>query len=204
MVTVLTDVRRAQRITERVPDPELPMLTLADLGVLRDVEVGEDGTVVVSPPRPTPAARPRPRSALSTPPSRATRKRPAGTTHRPVPNGVKSFTDPLTVRANLTGLGYYVQLPGLLADQADDQLRTAYTAAAGAAGVSSLTQLRTVGRGRLCARRPEAQNKRVPVGDIDPWIKLLSMMNDPNFGTDRRLRGFVTHTLAAFTALPTK
>ncbi|MFI2629527.1 1,2-phenylacetyl-CoA epoxidase subunit PaaD [Streptomyces collinus] len=48
MVTVLTDVRRARRIAERVPDPELPMLTLADLGVLRDVEAGEDGTVVVS------------------------------------------------------------------------------------------------------------------------------------------------------------
>ncbi|MCL6735673.1 1,2-phenylacetyl-CoA epoxidase subunit PaaD [Streptomyces neyagawaensis] len=44
----MTDVRRARHIAERVPDPELPMLTLADLGVLRDVEVGEDGTVVVS------------------------------------------------------------------------------------------------------------------------------------------------------------
>ncbi|MCK8436988.1 phenylacetate-CoA oxygenase subunit PaaJ [Streptomyces sp. D2-8] len=48
MVTVLTDVRRARHIAACVPDPELPMLTLADLGVLRGVEVGEDGTVVVS------------------------------------------------------------------------------------------------------------------------------------------------------------
>ena len=48
MVTVLTDVRHARHIAECVPDPELPMLTLADLGVLRGVEVGEDGTVVVS------------------------------------------------------------------------------------------------------------------------------------------------------------
>ncbi|MGJ5829962.1 1,2-phenylacetyl-CoA epoxidase subunit PaaD [Streptomyces ossamyceticus] len=48
MVTTLLDARRARHIAERVPDPELPMLTLADLGVLRDVEVGEDGTVVVS------------------------------------------------------------------------------------------------------------------------------------------------------------
>ncbi|MEV0225545.1 1,2-phenylacetyl-CoA epoxidase subunit PaaD [Streptomyces sp. NPDC050704] len=48
MVTVLTDVRHARRIAEQVPDPELPMLTLADLGVLRDVEVTEDGTVVAS------------------------------------------------------------------------------------------------------------------------------------------------------------
>ncbi|WLW50091.1 1,2-phenylacetyl-CoA epoxidase subunit PaaD [Streptomyces sp. YU58] len=48
MVTTLTDVRRARRVAEQVPDPELPMLTLADLGVLRDVEVSEDGTVVAS------------------------------------------------------------------------------------------------------------------------------------------------------------
>lgn len=36
----------ARRIAARVPDPELPMLTLADLGVLRDVRVRDDGTVV--------------------------------------------------------------------------------------------------------------------------------------------------------------
>ncbi|MFJ9250556.1 DUF4157 domain-containing protein [Streptomyces sp. NPDC101776] len=127
----------------------------------------------------------------------------AGTTHRPVPNGVKSFTNPLTVRTNLTGTGYYVQLPGRLANLTDDELRTAYTAA-GVGAVSPLTQLRTLGRGRLYAHRLEALGKRVPVGDIDPWMKLLSMMNDPNSGTDSRLRGFVSHTLAAFTALPTK
>ncbi|MBX4176173.1 MULTISPECIES: 1,2-phenylacetyl-CoA epoxidase subunit PaaD [Streptomyces rochei group] len=46
MVTALPDARRARRIAEQVPDPELPMLTLADLGVLRDVEVTGDGTVV--------------------------------------------------------------------------------------------------------------------------------------------------------------
>ncbi|WP_399881133.1 1,2-phenylacetyl-CoA epoxidase subunit PaaD [Streptomyces sp. BBFR51] len=48
MVTALLDARRARRVAEQVPDPELPMLTLADLGVLRDVEVGADGTVVAS------------------------------------------------------------------------------------------------------------------------------------------------------------
>ncbi|MGQ4389331.1 1,2-phenylacetyl-CoA epoxidase subunit PaaD [Streptomyces sp. SAS_270] len=50
MVTALprTDLRRARHIAEQVPDPELPMLTLADLGVLRDVEVTADGTVVAS------------------------------------------------------------------------------------------------------------------------------------------------------------
>ncbi|MFI5551427.1 1,2-phenylacetyl-CoA epoxidase subunit PaaD [Streptomyces sp. NPDC051738] len=48
MVTTLLDARRARHITARVPDPELPMLTLADLGVLRGVELTEDGTVVAS------------------------------------------------------------------------------------------------------------------------------------------------------------
>ncbi|MCC9154616.1 phenylacetate-CoA oxygenase subunit PaaJ [Streptomyces parvulus] len=48
MVTALLDTARARRVAERVPDPELPMLTLADLGVLRGVEVGADGSVVAS------------------------------------------------------------------------------------------------------------------------------------------------------------
>ncbi|MGX1032596.1 ring-1,2-phenylacetyl-CoA epoxidase subunit PaaD [Streptomyces ambofaciens] len=42
----LLDARRARQVAEQVPDPELPMLTLADLGVLREVEVVADGTVV--------------------------------------------------------------------------------------------------------------------------------------------------------------
>ncbi len=37
----------ATRIAASVPDPELPMLTLADLGVLRDVSL-DDGVVTVS------------------------------------------------------------------------------------------------------------------------------------------------------------
>lgn len=37
---------RARLIAAAVPDPELPMLTLADLGVLRGIEVEQDGTVV--------------------------------------------------------------------------------------------------------------------------------------------------------------
>ncbi|MFH8658401.1 1,2-phenylacetyl-CoA epoxidase subunit PaaD [Streptomyces afghaniensis] len=48
MVTTALDARRARRIAEQVPDPELPMLTLADLGVLREVSLTEDGTVVAS------------------------------------------------------------------------------------------------------------------------------------------------------------
>ncbi len=38
----------ARVIAESVTDPELPMLTLADLGVLRSVEVGSDGSVAVT------------------------------------------------------------------------------------------------------------------------------------------------------------
>jgi ring-1,2-phenylacetyl-CoA epoxidase subunit PaaD len=38
---------RAREIAEQVPDPELPMLTLADLGVLRTVDVDDDGVVTV-------------------------------------------------------------------------------------------------------------------------------------------------------------
>ncbi|WP_328476243.1 phenylacetate-CoA oxygenase subunit PaaJ [Streptomyces sp. NBC_00377] len=48
MVSTLTDARRARRIAEQVPDPEMPMLTLADLGVLRGVDVAADGRVVAS------------------------------------------------------------------------------------------------------------------------------------------------------------
>lgn len=47
-MTVLDDRARARRLAEQVTDPELPMLTLADLGVLRDVAVAADGTVVAS------------------------------------------------------------------------------------------------------------------------------------------------------------
>ena len=38
---------RFRTVAETVTDPELPMLTLADLGVLRDVRREDDGTVVV-------------------------------------------------------------------------------------------------------------------------------------------------------------
>jgi ring-1,2-phenylacetyl-CoA epoxidase subunit PaaD len=42
---VSADLELARRIAESVPDPELPMLTLADLGILRDVTI--DGARVV-------------------------------------------------------------------------------------------------------------------------------------------------------------
>lgn len=45
---VTAAMKDARLIAETVTDPELPMLTLADLGVLRDVEVTAQGRVVVS------------------------------------------------------------------------------------------------------------------------------------------------------------
>ncbi|MER6915344.1 1,2-phenylacetyl-CoA epoxidase subunit PaaD [Streptomyces sp. NPDC000594] len=48
MVTAPPTTDHARRIAGQVPDPELPMLTLADLGVLRDVEVTPEGAVVAS------------------------------------------------------------------------------------------------------------------------------------------------------------
>ena len=45
---LLSTVDRAREIAATVTDPEMPMLTLADLGVLRDVYVGRNGTVVVT------------------------------------------------------------------------------------------------------------------------------------------------------------
>ncbi|WP_343055525.1 1,2-phenylacetyl-CoA epoxidase subunit PaaD [Nocardioides ginsengisegetis] len=41
-------LERARAVAATVTDPEMPMLTLADLGVLRDVAVGADGRLVVS------------------------------------------------------------------------------------------------------------------------------------------------------------
>jgi ring-1,2-phenylacetyl-CoA epoxidase subunit PaaD len=50
VVTESTALAAARRIAASVPDPELPMLTLADLGILRDVSVtGERVTVSLTP-----------------------------------------------------------------------------------------------------------------------------------------------------------
>ena len=56
MVTATPDLERdlepdlalARRVAGGVPDPELPMLTLADLGVLRGVEVDAAGSVTAT------------------------------------------------------------------------------------------------------------------------------------------------------------
>jgi ring-1,2-phenylacetyl-CoA epoxidase subunit PaaD len=47
MVTGVTGLAAAREIAGSVADPELPMLTLADLGILRDV-AAEDGHIVVT------------------------------------------------------------------------------------------------------------------------------------------------------------
>jgi ring-1,2-phenylacetyl-CoA epoxidase subunit PaaD len=44
---VARDLVRARALAAAVPDPEIPVLTIDDLGVLRDVRCDEDGTVVV-------------------------------------------------------------------------------------------------------------------------------------------------------------
>ena len=45
MVTATAELRQ---ILAEVVDPEIPVLTIADLGILRDVATADDGTVVVT------------------------------------------------------------------------------------------------------------------------------------------------------------
>ena len=47
MVSTLADRDRARGAAAAVTDPELPMLTLQDLGILREVRIEQDGTVAV-------------------------------------------------------------------------------------------------------------------------------------------------------------
>ena len=48
MVIAVLTVDDARTAAAGVLDPEVPVLTIADLGVLRDVEVRDDGTAVVT------------------------------------------------------------------------------------------------------------------------------------------------------------
>ena len=48
MGATTTREQLAREVAASVTDPELPVLTLADLGVLRDVRVGADGVVAVT------------------------------------------------------------------------------------------------------------------------------------------------------------
>jgi hypothetical protein len=126
---------------------------------------------------------------------------PPGTTHRPVPNGVKTFVNPLTVRAVPAGRGYLGLLSGSLANLTDNQLQAAFTQAQGAP--TALVQLTTVFKGLGYAQRLADKGKPVKPALIAPWQTVLGVLNDPGTGTDRRLRSLVAFTLAAFNALPT-
>ena len=44
---VSSSAAEIRELVGRVADPEIPVLTLEDLGILRDVSVGADGHVVV-------------------------------------------------------------------------------------------------------------------------------------------------------------
>ncbi len=46
MVSPQTTEQRALAVAAAVPDPEIPALTIADLGILRAVEIAEDGGVI--------------------------------------------------------------------------------------------------------------------------------------------------------------
>jgi ring-1,2-phenylacetyl-CoA epoxidase subunit PaaD len=50
LAEVLAEVERARAIAGSVPDPELPMVTIADLGILRDVTVTDGGVEVALTP----------------------------------------------------------------------------------------------------------------------------------------------------------
>lgn len=43
-----TRIRTAHEVAAAVPDPEIPVLTIGDLGILREVEVHDDGGVHVT------------------------------------------------------------------------------------------------------------------------------------------------------------
>jgi ring-1,2-phenylacetyl-CoA epoxidase subunit PaaD len=49
-VNTIAPVRTAREVAASVTDPEMPMLTLSDLGVLRDVEVDDERVVVTITP----------------------------------------------------------------------------------------------------------------------------------------------------------
>ena len=50
-MTTTIDLSQVRQILENVTDPEIPVLTVADLGIIRDVKVNEDGRleIVITP-----------------------------------------------------------------------------------------------------------------------------------------------------------
>jgi ring-1,2-phenylacetyl-CoA epoxidase subunit PaaD len=47
-MTVKTDIDNIYKLLESVKDPEIPVLSVRDLGILRNVEIEDDGKVVVT------------------------------------------------------------------------------------------------------------------------------------------------------------
>ena len=50
---------RVWALLAEVPDPEIPVLSIIDLGIVREVRVGADGRLRVATHRPTRGVRPR-------------------------------------------------------------------------------------------------------------------------------------------------
>ena len=50
MATATRDLDRAREVAARVVDPEIPVLTIADLGILRDVRIEGDRVVAIITP----------------------------------------------------------------------------------------------------------------------------------------------------------
>lgn len=50
LVTAVLDLHRAREVAGSIVDPEIPVLTIGDLGILRDVEIDEDRILVTITP----------------------------------------------------------------------------------------------------------------------------------------------------------
>lgn len=48
MITDISSETRVRDLLERVVDPDLPFLSIAEIAILREVEIAEDGTVIVT------------------------------------------------------------------------------------------------------------------------------------------------------------
>ncbi|WNI15663.1 eCIS core domain-containing protein [Actinacidiphila sp. ITFR-21] len=123
-----------------------------------------------------------------------------GATHRPVRNGTKTFTNPLTLPVAIAGRGYYAFLSGRFKDQTDAQLQSAHPAAA--ATDAPLAQLQAVLRGLAYAMRRADTGKPTRRDLVDPWLASLRAANDPTGPTAPRNRIAVAYTLSRFEALP--
>ena len=48
MTTTLATATQVRQVLAGVPDPEIPVISIEDLGILRDVEVAADGAITVT------------------------------------------------------------------------------------------------------------------------------------------------------------